>query len=484
MSQLSRILLLIAFASLPLIGIPSIGGSSEAREGQVIAVMAGEREFILPLRNGVIPSKPPLFHWLGYGTSLVVGAVNEFSVRLPSLLAGLALLAVVAFVVRKIETFERGSIRSALPECTVAILSISYGYFHMMHQAMVDTVYALTVWLTIWAGIGVFDPERDQCSRGARRSLFWFCCGMAALARGPLGALLPVVLTATAGMTLRGNFGVVWQLLRPSLGWIVFAAVALPWYLLAIDRGGAPFIERQLLFENLNRVTGGDFVNEQSWYFYGPSILRTTFPWSALVLGMGIWRVRRAGQWSMKLRVPLAIALVGLLCLSVSSGKRHSYLLPIYPCVAWTAAALAAVDQLSERRESATPAGGDHRSMGHPLFPGSPLRCFSGRHKRTASRHRTIAVGDSELDRESCSAPNRCLVAPACLGILSLSSGDVRSARAFLGVLDGDPGASFRLALHRVWGEGALEKLSADRAGSKRETPDGKSALRFKTRAR
>jgi 4-amino-4-deoxy-L-arabinose transferase-like glycosyltransferase len=332
-------LLLVLVVTIPLIGIPAIGGSSEAREGQVIAVMTDQQEFVLPLRNGVIPSKPPLFHWMGYGVAAITGAVDEFSVRLPSLLAGIALLAVLTFVMKEVENAERAPSGTATPELALGILVISYGYFHMMHQAMVDMVYALTVWITIWAGIGVFDPEIDSRARSVRRSLFWLSCGAAAVARGPLGALLPVLLTAAAGFSMRGHIGVVWQLVRPSLGWVIFAAVALPWYLLAIDRGGMAFVDRQLLFENLSRVTGGEFVNEEPWYYYGPSLLRTTFPWSALLLSLIVWRGSRGQRWSRSLRVPLSIMLVGLLCISASSGKRHSYLLPLYPAVAWACAA-------------------------------------------------------------------------------------------------------------------------------------------------
>ena len=43
----------------------------------------------MPLRNGTeIPSKPPLFHWLGAPLSKALGRVDELSIRLPSALLG------------------------------------------------------------------------------------------------------------------------------------------------------------------------------------------------------------------------------------------------------------------------------------------------------------------------------------------------------------------------------------------------------------
>ena len=58
---------------------------------------------ILPQRAGVeIPSKPLLMHWIAAIVSLVMGSVNEFSVRLPS--AGLAIAGVIVcyFYVRRL----------------------------------------------------------------------------------------------------------------------------------------------------------------------------------------------------------------------------------------------------------------------------------------------------------------------------------------------------------------------------------------------
>src|SRR5437667_321528 len=63
----------------------------EPREGTIVWEIYTSGEWILPLRNGqIIPSKPPLFHWLGTLVSLSWGEVNELTIRLPS-----ALLAVL-----------------------------------------------------------------------------------------------------------------------------------------------------------------------------------------------------------------------------------------------------------------------------------------------------------------------------------------------------------------------------------------------------
>src|SRR5215813_5945850 len=62
----------------------------EPREAVVVWEIANNGEWILPLRDGTeIPSKPPLFHWLGALVSTALGRVDEFTVRFPSALLGL-----------------------------------------------------------------------------------------------------------------------------------------------------------------------------------------------------------------------------------------------------------------------------------------------------------------------------------------------------------------------------------------------------------
>src|SRR5215210_4151766 len=62
----------------------------EPREATVVWEIYTTGEWILPLRNGhIIPSKPPLFHWLGTGTSFARGELTEWTIGFPSALLGL-----------------------------------------------------------------------------------------------------------------------------------------------------------------------------------------------------------------------------------------------------------------------------------------------------------------------------------------------------------------------------------------------------------
>jgi len=68
----------------------------EPREAVEVWEEVHNGEWVLPMRNGHdLPSKPPMFHWLAGGSSLLFGQVDEFAVRFPSaVLATLSVLLV------------------------------------------------------------------------------------------------------------------------------------------------------------------------------------------------------------------------------------------------------------------------------------------------------------------------------------------------------------------------------------------------------
>src|SRR5215212_10017502 len=75
---------------------PPILNRGEAREGLVVQGIVHNQQWILPLRNSELPSKPPLFHWIAAGASLILGE-NDFATRLPSAV-GAGVMLVVTFL--------------------------------------------------------------------------------------------------------------------------------------------------------------------------------------------------------------------------------------------------------------------------------------------------------------------------------------------------------------------------------------------------
>ena len=67
----------------------------EPREAVVALSMLQQGNWVLPVNNGVeLAFKPPFFHWCIAAISAVAGAVNEYTARMPSALALMAMVLV------------------------------------------------------------------------------------------------------------------------------------------------------------------------------------------------------------------------------------------------------------------------------------------------------------------------------------------------------------------------------------------------------
>jgi hypothetical protein len=104
-SDLSILGMVLARLLAALLSAPPIVTRGEAREGLVVREMVARGEWILPQRQGMIASKPPLYHWLraaavrGFGWSDTAG-------RLPWTVAAWA---------RVLETFAVGLVIGGAP---------------------------------------------------------------------------------------------------------------------------------------------------------------------------------------------------------------------------------------------------------------------------------------------------------------------------------------------------------------------------------
>jgi 4-amino-4-deoxy-L-arabinose transferase-like glycosyltransferase len=340
-------LALAVYSALQLLflGLAPISGSTEAREAQVIDTIIRDGEWVLPLRNGIIPSKPPLFHWIGAVMSQVFGHVSELTVRLPSHLAALGVIffsSLAAFrVARFSQTVEGELHQERVALLTPAILTLIYGFHQLASQAMVDMTFSFFVWGAI-ASLLLTDPEKwrsEHAISPRSRSCFWICLAGAVVARGPVGLALPIFIIGITSWFLGGLKATLREFLKPSLGWFAFLLPA-AWYYAAFLQGGEAFLARQLLFENVQRFVGGEKINTESWWFYLPSLARTTAPFGLLMLCGVLVYLRKApslacaGGFQRFAVAPTVALIAGVLLFSLSSGKRHSYMLPLQPFIA------------------------------------------------------------------------------------------------------------------------------------------------------
>jgi 4-amino-4-deoxy-L-arabinose transferase-like glycosyltransferase len=335
---------------------PPIWHHGEAREALVVRGIVQNQEWILPLRNTELPSKPPLFHWLAALPAFVFG-LNDFTARLPSLL-GAVVMAIATFLLgraaggRKVGWLSVG-----------ALLGMA-GFWNSASQARVDMVFSACITVAI---VGFFFWFRDG-SKGARATCY-IATTCAVLAKGPAGIVL-IGLLIVAFLFTERRLRLLWSFWSwPLVAFLLF--IDLGWYVLAYQLGGDDFLEVQLLRENVDRALGtGEFTFHESPLVVAGWFASRIFPWNLAILWSLIRRLRgtcedAAGHllhaWWISILVVFAVA----------AGKRAVYLLPLFPAIAVLAAR--AIVDMSTPWVPASATAGSSRDSVTPLPSRSPI---------------------------------------------------------------------------------------------------------------
>lgn len=169
--------------------IANLGGyplytKGEPREAVIVADMLRGGGVILPMRAGVeIPSKPPMMHWMAAALSVIVGGVDEWTVRMPS--AALAILGIIACYLYVRRLFDdRSAMLSAM------MLGTTFQYLQAGTGARVDMT------LTFFMEVAFFEFLTIAEGLTTRRVLLYVSLAAAVLSKGPVGLFLPAAVAA------------------------------------------------------------------------------------------------------------------------------------------------------------------------------------------------------------------------------------------------------------------------------------------------
>jgi 4-amino-4-deoxy-L-arabinose transferase-like glycosyltransferase len=312
--------------------------------------------WILPLRNGEMPSKPPLFHWIAAGVGSVVG-LSDTVVRLPSALAAWLVVLLVYGVA------AGGRVSGWL---AVGALAGMPAFVESASEARVDMLFTASVTLAL---VGFLRWYRTD-DWWARAGCYGAVAG-AVLTKGPAGAVLPtlVILVFLARERRLDRLLAFWS-------WGLAGAVMLVdvgWYVLASYTGGADFLARQIFHENVDRFVGrGVFGMHggRSRLAMAENLATDLLPWNLVLLWAAArwWRGEREDTVGRFLHTWWIVILIFF---TAAYGKRGVYLLPLYPAIALLAGrALAAV----VARLQADPLSGAHPAFVRALRRVAPER--------------------------------------------------------------------------------------------------------------
>ena len=319
--------------TVPFLGLTDFYSKGEPREAVVAYTMVEHGNWILPINNGGdIPYKPPFFHWCIALFSLLQGHVSEFTSRLPSALALVAMSVggFVFFAKRKNANMALLATLLSLTAFEVHRAGINCRVDMVNTAFMVGALFLMFRW---W--------ERGK------HTMPWLailCMSGATLTKGPVGMLLPCAVMGVFMLTQRESlWSTVWR-----LGLTALLSLVLPlcWYYAAYLQGGDEFL-RLVKEENIDRLLGKMVYESHEnpfWYNFLtlitgwlPYTLLFVFslfvlPWKRFSKSGFMQSVRRAEP--MQVFVWLAFGLI-LFFYCIPKSKRSVYLLPCYPFMAW-----------------------------------------------------------------------------------------------------------------------------------------------------
>lgn len=335
-SALLAVIVMAFLIFVPWLGDALFYTKGEPREAIVAMSMLQSGNWILPVNFGIdIPYKPPLLAWLIAVFSLIFngGEVSEFTSRLPSALAAVAL--VVAFW-----RLVKSRYNENIAWTTALVLVTCFEFFRAAMACRVDMVLTACM---VGGMMAIFAMRRFW----SWRTLFAILLlSGAVLTKGPVGALLPCLVMAVYLLIEGHNF---WRVAL-QLTTICLASFVLPaiWYYLAWQQGGDAFLGLALE-ENIGRLTGTMSYESHinPWYYNVFTILAGMLPWTVpALIAMCYRRIRRHFTWHnmRSLRGLDLFALTAVVVIFVfyciPASKRSVYLLPCYPFLAYGVAAL------------------------------------------------------------------------------------------------------------------------------------------------
>jgi len=288
---------------------------------------------VLPRFNGQLRlNKPILYYWLAAAAYRVVGD-DEAAGRLVSAVATVGAAGIAGLLARRAAGAWAGLFAAAV------FLTTFYAPF-VGRLASTDATLAFWVGLAIWFharhGSSGFPRVRDAVP-------FWVALGLAALTKGPVGILIPL-LVVLASIVGRG-FGARVAALRPLPGLLVFLAVTSPWYAAVPLRIGWGPAWDLLWSETAERYFAGERHQEGLWFV--PVVLLLGFlPWLAHLPLVALQvRARPAAA-----RLPILWIAVVVLFFSVTRSKLSTYVASAFiPLSALAGMALAALPEASPR---------------------------------------------------------------------------------------------------------------------------------------
>ncbi|MCC6140064.1 MAG: glycosyltransferase family 39 protein [Nitrospira sp.] len=278
-------------------------------------------------------AKPALVYWL-MGASYKMFGVSEFAARFPSALFGTGLVLMLYLFLARLRDANTGLLGALM-------LALNLQMIGLNRMALTDSVLIFFTTLSLFAFWLGFQTARE------RRPWLWICyaaMGIATLAKGPVGFLVPLIVIALY-LTLTKQWRPFWREGRPLAGTALTILIAVPWY------AGMWWLHGSAYTDSAQANTVGRFLKPMEGHsfgflFYLPVLLLGFFPWSGWLLfawpaAYKNWRAARktgavsdAAQADKLDWFAAAWIFATFIFFTLSSTRLPHYIGPLFPAAA------------------------------------------------------------------------------------------------------------------------------------------------------
>jgi 4-amino-4-deoxy-L-arabinose transferase-like glycosyltransferase len=339
-------LIVVLFAAIVfvtgVISPPSLMDDVDAAQAQIARNMLVSGDWVSARLDGVLfLDKAPLKYWMTVFCYLLFG-VHDWAARLPTAISAIVLCSVVM-------RFGRWAFSPKVGFYAGLFLCTCVGLFLFTRIVIPDVILTLSMTLSMWA----FVRGLDEDERHPRLWAYVFAAslGTGVLLKGLIGLVFPLgAALSHLLLTRRLLDRQIWRRLYPLSSFIVFVAIAAPWYVLAIIKNppyfdftlhAGPgeyrgffwffFINDQIL-RFLNARYPRDYNTVPRLYFWLLHVV-WLFPWSVYLPKLRHLTYKpmdRAGRTRL-----LALCWIGFVMVFFTlSTTQEYYSMPIYPPLA------------------------------------------------------------------------------------------------------------------------------------------------------
>jgi len=364
--------LLVACVFFTQLGSARLWDRDEPRNSRASHEMLARGDWIVPTFNGELRDHKPILLYWGQMTSYLLLGESEFAARFPSAIAAILAVFSVALLASRLSGSSRGINRDgfwAAGALATSLLFVMAGRAATPDACLIafSTLGITFLVLGSLAPAHPFSSGRVTHTRWLAASAGYTMLGLAALAKGPVGVVLPLAVVhvwwlicrrgqseplpelppARASLASQAawwgreawlTFNP-WQCLRALWclraipGLVLVLVAAAPWYIAVGQATNGAFLRGFFLNHNVGRAMNSMEGHGGSLLFYPIAFLVGTFPWSLWLIPIALWARRAALENVVQRQMVILSAVwmaVYVVAFSAAGTKLPSYITPCY----------------------------------------------------------------------------------------------------------------------------------------------------------